>query len=96
MHQLADDEHIVIFLFGNEGQLTLLELAVQHHRVQMGQVVAHQQEAPLCGGFLQSLGVYLHPQDGINGLNVQIGYFSEKGVVMLLRDGRVNAAGDEP
>ena len=64
VHQLVHDEQPVVFLLGDEGQLTFLSVDVENEGVQQAEVVTHQEEAPFPGQLLQAGGMDFDLEQG--------------------------------
>ena len=84
VHNLADEEHVRVFLLGDEGQLALGEAAQKQYGIQNVQMVADQQKAAVSGELFHSLCLNVHPQQGEYGRYVEFHKTAEVfGVVLL-------------
>ena len=72
MHEGPDEGQLIIFLLGQKGQLAFPEAVEHDARIGNEQVVAHQQEAALFRGVLQTLRVQPHPHQMNQSLNVKV------------------------
>ena len=96
VHQVADDEHMAVLLFGDKSQLGLGEGSQQHHRVQNAQMVAHQQEPALLGKLLRPLDIHLHAQQTPDGGNIGFDDPAVKPAVVLLGHLLIHQGGSRP
>ena len=85
VHESADEGQLVIFLFGQERQLTFAEAVEHDARIRHKQVVAHQQKAPIPGGVFQTLCVNPHPHQLNQRLDVDVHHRPVERAVLLLR-----------
>ena len=94
MHEGPDEGQLIIFLLSQKGQLAFPEAVEHDARVGNEQVVAHQQEAALFGGVLQTLRMHPNPHQLNQSFNIKVHDGPVEFTVLFLRFVQVHHAAD--